>query len=116
MAKVSDNMLPVKISKSSIPDKVYHGHKTVGASIVQFDEVAPKLVFGLVLRTPGRDDPVTNSAPIWVGGSNVTADSDPGTGGFPLVPGASLSLSVEDAKHLYFISTVADQSIMWIGN
>lgn len=109
-------MLPVKVSKSSVPNKVYNGHVTVGTAIVQFSAIMPKLVFGLVLRTPGRDDPVTNTAPIWVGGSNVTADSDIDTGGFPLLPGASLSLSVEDAEHLYFISTVADQSIMWIGN
>lgn len=108
-------MLPVKISKTSIPDKVYHGHITVGTSRVQLTEIVSKLTTGMILRTPGVTDSVPNTDEVWIGGSNVTADAHESTGGFPLLPGASITINLEDARYLYFISTAANQDIAWIG-
>jgi len=108
-------MLPVKVSKTTVPDRVYNGHLVVGLTRVQITEVKGNLTTGLIIRAPGGTDPVPNTATIWVGGSNVTADSDPTTGGFPLGPGASIVINVESADDLYFISTSADQDLAWIG-
>jgi hypothetical protein len=108
-------MLPTKIGKSSVTSKVSHGHTTVGTSRVQVVAEVSSLTTGLTLRAPGVSDPVPNTVAVWVGGSNVTANSDETTGGFPLLPGAAITFNVEDARHLYFISTAADQDLAWIG-
>jgi hypothetical protein len=107
-------MLPVKVSKSTVPNRVYHGHKVVGTTVVRLVPTSNDLTTGLLIRTPGVDDPVPNTAVVWVGGSNVTADSDEATGGFPLTPGGSLVINVEHVTDLHFISTAADQEIAWI--
>lgn len=107
-------MQPVKISKSSVPSKVRHGHKVVGTSAVQLVPVSGRLTTGLLLRAPGGDDPVSNTAPIWIGNANVTADSDVTTGGFPIPPGGSLTINVDAVTELYLVSTAVSQDIAWI--
>jgi len=92
-----------------------NGHKTVGTSAVQLTPQSFKAEKGILIRSPGADDPTPNTAVVWVAQTpNVTADST-GSGGYPLAPGESVSLPVNDPSKLYVISTAADQTIAWMG-
>lgn len=62
--------------------------------------------FGVVLRA----DPA-NTEPIYVGGSNVTAETEPTTDGMPLYPGESLSLQIGDPHKLYAIAPTTTQYV-----
>lgn len=88
----------------------YYGQKLVGAGVVQIMSIDPKFVKGIVLRAAGDNDPVPNTAPIWVGGPTVATNT-----GMPLAPGETLSLPLERGGDLYAISTTANQSIAWLG-
>lgn len=87
----------------------------VGTSAVKVNPIGFKFIKGILLRTPGTTDPSPNTAPIWIGGANVTADQAVETGGFPLVPGASLNIPSEFLSGLYAISTSASQVLTWVG-
>jgi hypothetical protein len=67
-----------------------------------------------LIRAPGADDPVPNLHAVWIGRSNVTADSNPGTGGFPLTPGCSIVLPC-DPGAIFITSDIDDQEVAWIG-
>jgi len=94
---------------------VQNRHVVVGATAVLVNPLGFKFVKGFLLRTPGVGDPTPNTAPIWLGNANVTADSAVETGGFPLIPGASIYIPSEFADGLYAISTAASQDLVWLG-
>jgi hypothetical protein len=99
------------IVKEAINELVTTYHVVVGVTAVLINPLKFQFQKGILLRTPESTDPVPNDAPVWIGSVKVTADSDTGTGGFPLIPGASLFIPVEFAKGLYVISTDADQDL-----
>jgi hypothetical protein len=103
------------IIKEAIDAPVKNYHLVVGVTAVEINPLGFQFQKGILLRTPESTDPVPNDAPIWIGSAQVTADSDTETGGFPLIPGASLFIPVEFVKGLYAISTLADQDIALIG-
>jgi len=92
---------------------LYHGHVVVSVTAISLCGSFPTKR-GVMLRTPGPEDPVPNTVPVWVGRSTVTADSA-ATGGFPLKPGASLFMPVDDPSGIFVISTTGGQDIAWIG-
>jgi len=109
-------MLPVKVAQSTVDGKIRHGHKTVGASAVALSGISVSVKRGVLIRAPGGNDPVPNTATVWIGGgSHVTADSDTDTGGFPLIPGATVVIDTDDVAKIYAISTAAGQDLAWIG-
>lgn len=57
---------------------------------------------------------ITNSGIVYVGPSGVTADSADATDGFPLYPGDSLFLPVENANLVYVIASTNNQKARWI--
>jgi hypothetical protein len=92
------------------------GHTVVGVTAVRLTALTITLKRGVLLRAPGPNDPTPNSAAIWIGTTqNVTADSDPGSGGMPLIPGATLLVPAETLNDLWVISTAGSQDIAWIG-
>lgn len=105
----------VDVSKDSVASWEV-GHKSVGTSHVQlFPTISVSNVYkGVMIRTPGSSDPAANSAPIWIGKDNVTADSTPGTGGFPLIPGATIVIPLEIVDQIYAISTAASQDLAYM--
>jgi hypothetical protein len=110
-----NNMWPVQIAKDAVA-KLFQGHTTVGANIVQISSVSIPLKRGVILRTPGASDTVPNSDVVWISPrSNVTANSAAATDGFPLVPGASITLEIDDVSKLYAVSESASQDVAWIG-
>lgn len=104
----------MEITKETV-EQVAHGHTVVGTSPVQLSTLQLRPLKGVLLRCPGESDPSGNSAPIWVGNSTkVSADSDPGTGGMPILPGSSMFIPIDDVRKLYVVSTGVDQDIAWM--
>lgn len=57
---------------------------------------------------------VANTGILYIGGSTVTADTSDSTDGFPLYPGDSLFLPVNNANLVYAIASVNNQKLRWI--
>ncbi len=89
--------------QESIDAIVNNRNVTIGATAVKIDTIGFRFIKGILLRTPGPNDPVPNAATVWIGSSLVTADMAIETGGFPLPPGASIFLPVEFLSGLYGI-------------
>jgi hypothetical protein len=71
---------------------------------------------GVLLHAPGPGDPRgANTDVVYIGGAQVTADRNAGTGGIPLLPGASLEIPIEDPQNLYGVSATAGQDVAWLG-
>lgn len=95
--------------------EVQNRNVLVGTTAVKINPFEFRFVKGILLRTPGTQDPTPNIAPVWIGSSIVTADLDIETGGFALIPGSAVYLPVEFLTKLYAISTQASQYISWLG-
>ena len=87
----------------------------MGVAAAKINPLGFQFQKGILLRTPESTDPVPNDAPVWLGTAQVTPDSVADTGGFPLIPGASLFVPLEFATDLYAISTLADQDLAVMG-
>jgi hypothetical protein len=107
--------MTIELRETKKTAELRNGHQVVGVAAVQLTPQSFQAEKGILLRVPGDSDTVPNTAPVWVAQTpNVTSDSVE-TGGFPLAPGESISLPVNDPSKLYVISTAADQTIAWMG-
>ena len=98
-------MRSTQIDKETIASKtVKYGSLATGgtAAIIAANYFTFKA--GVIISAP-----VANTASIFFGDSAVTTGT-----GFPLRPGESLKVPVEELKNLYVIS-VAAQNLNWIG-
>lgn len=104
----------MEVTKETVND-LFHGHVVVGVTrvkvvILEFQG----MLKGVLLRASGSGDLPPNTAPIWIGGNGVTADSATTTGGMSLPPGESMFVPMEKIHKLYAISTAADQDLAWM--
>jgi hypothetical protein len=104
-----------EIKETSPTNEMHHGHKAVGATAVKLTPLEFTFNRGIRIRAPGANDPVANTLAVWVGDSGVTADSVEGSGGYPLAPGESVLLQVDDPTKIYVISTAGGQDVSWVG-
>ena len=105
----------IEVRETSPAGELKHGHTAVGTTAAQLTNLSFKLDRGLLVRAPGPDDPVPNTAVVWVGRKGVTADSNTGLGGMPIPPGQSLVLPVDDPSLVWAVSTAAGQDLAWMG-
>jgi len=104
-------MSPVHIGKETVRSAdLDHGHLVVGVAAAQLFSRDLRVKYGVLLYAAPE-----NSANIWIGKSGVTADNNAVTGGFPLIPGSSIILPIEDMVNIYGISTAATQDLTWLG-
>jgi hypothetical protein len=108
-------MTMFEVKETSPASNLCHGHVVVGPTPVPLTALDFKLCRGILLRAPGAGDLVPNTDIIYIGRACVTADSNPGTGGMPLLPGAVLELPLEDPSQLYAVSLSAAQDLAWMG-
>jgi len=107
--------MPIELRETRQTLELRNGHKAVGQTAVQLTPQSFQAEKGILIRVPGDTDAVPNTAPVWVAQNpGVTADSTD-SGGFPLAPGESISLPVNNPSKLYVISTAASQTIAWMG-
>lgn len=96
-------------NKDTVRDPVRQGHGAVGTGATPLTDNVTQFVKGVVLKAAEA-----NTAPIYLGGYNVTADAAESSGGFPLAAGETLFLAIEDLNRLYAVSTAAAQDVAWI--
>ena len=87
-----------------------HGWRTVGTSRSQLfsaPEFAP--LKGVLVRADAA-----NTADVYLGKSDVTADQNDDTGGFPVPAGGAVNVPIHVAEQLYAISTAASQKISFL--
>lgn len=96
----------MNIEVSSTKNRPQTAVVTVGTSVV----TSPAFV-GLV-RGINLKAPVSNSNAILIGNVNLSGND---ANWFPLAPGDSLFLAVENSSQLSFKSTAASQSVYMIG-
>jgi len=92
-----------------------HGHTVVGTVAVPLTPLSLSCNRGVLVRAAGAGDPVSNTDLVWVGRKAVTAGSNVGTGGVPILPGASIVLPVDDPSLVYVVSLSEGQDVSWLG-
>ena len=53
----------------------------------------------------------SGSVTVYIGGSDVTADTTAGTGGYPLAPGGELAVTVNEGEIVYGRVAASTQSV-----
>lgn len=102
-------------NETSAAADLIHGHTAVGVTTVPLTTLSLKCVRGLLLRAPGPGEDDANTDVVYCGRAAVTADADTNTGGFPILPGSTLFLPVDDPSKVYVVSPSASQSLAWMG-
>lgn len=104
----------MEITKEAVRE-LHHGHVMAGVTRAKLTELGFTGYKGVLIRCPGVSDPGEgNDATVWVGGPGVTANSDTGTGGMPVNPGASLFVPLDQPNLIWVISTQASQDVAWM--
>lgn len=103
----------MEITKESVRE-FWHGHTDVDMTRKRLTELDFLSNKGVLLRCPGTDEDPTNSEPVYVGGNGVTADSSPGTGGLPIMPGDAIFIPIDKPMLLWVVSSADDQDIAWM--
>lgn len=87
------------------------GRKTVGTSAVRLlPDSAPTTGQGVQIHAD-----VDNAGVIYVGSrSNITADSDDDTDGFPIKADQDILIKIRNLAQVYVIASQASQKLWWI--
>ena len=104
-----------EVKETSPSSELRHGHAVVGTSPAPLTTLSMKFVRGILLRAPGPDDLTPNTDVVYIGCKSVTADSNAGTGGMPILPGSAIELPVEDPSQVYAVSLSPGQDLAWMG-
>ena len=95
------------------------GHTVVGTVAVPLTKSTlgvggQGLYRGILVRAAGAGENTPNTDIVYIGRCGVTADNALDTGGFPLLPGASIQLPCDDASKIYAVSPSASQDVAWL--
>ncbi len=111
----------MEITRETSPSNfLKHGHTAVAQTAVPLVPVDYSAQYGvatyrgILVRAAGAGEDTPNDDIVYVGGPGVTADNNAGTGGFPLLPGASLILPVDNPFKVYAISPSGTQDLAWV--
>lgn len=88
----------------------HHGHTSVGTSAIRVVPQDLDLKKGLQIKSAAG-----NTGVVYLGRSNVTANSNAQTGGYPLQPGESIAIPIDEAKQIYVIASQVSQDVAWMG-
>ncbi len=103
-----------EVKETSPARDLKNGHTVIGPTAAPVTPNSVELVRGLLLRAPGPNDPTPNTDVIYIGLSQVTADTS-ATGGMPLLPGGVLELPVDDPSVIFAVSQSPNQDLAWMG-
>lgn len=96
---------------SAVSSTLDHGSNLdIDTSAEQITSTSFACKFGVTLKAAA-----TNTGTLYIGdSSSVTAGTTGSTDGFPLEPGESVTLPVNNPNLLYAIASVANQKIFWV--
>ena len=90
---------------SAVPIFLTGRKSSIGTTAVQMTTESTKADRGIQITASAG-----NSATIYVGLNNVTADSADATDGFPLAAGEAILVPIRDAKLIYVIASAGTNS------
>lgn len=86
------------------------GRKTIGGTAVRLYTGELKAIEGILIKTDS-----SNSGTVYISNrSDVTADSDDTTDGFPLAANESVVVPVRNPNELWIVGSAAGQKIWWL--
>lgn len=87
-----------------------HGAKSsIGVTAVQITATSIEAQKGVLIKAD-----TNNSGIVYIGNSDVTAGSADATDGFPLQPGESVQVEIDNVNRIYAIGSAAGQKVFWI--
>lgn len=104
---VTSGKLSAKISEIVKPSKVASASKKITSTVAQLDSNV-SLRVGITVKAHS-----TNTANVYVGGSNLVSNS---TDGYPLEPGESIYIECSNVNAVYARATEGTQDISYIGS
>jgi hypothetical protein len=104
---VSGNEIQADILTAVAADFEHGSNRDVDTAAEQLPNQVAK--YGVTIKAARN-----NTANIYVGKSDVTADTTDATDGFELVPGESLFLPVSNANLIYVIAAAVNQKVFWV--
>jgi hypothetical protein len=94
---------------SSVSSTLDHGSNLdIDTSAEQITTTSFAAKFGVTVKSA-----VDNTDTVYIGNSDVTAGTTAATDGFPLEPGESITLPVNNPNLLYAIGAAANQKVFW---
>jgi len=87
-----------------------HGRNSdIDTTAEQLTTTSVPTVRGVVVKAAN-----SNTGTIFVGNSDVTADSADATDGFELGAGESVTIEIDNANKVYVIASAVNQTVYWI--
>ncbi len=94
---------------SSVSSTLDHGSNLdIDTTAEQITTTSFASKFGVTVKAAAD-----NTGTVYIGNSDVTAGTTAGTDGFPLEPGESITLPVNNSNLLYAIGSAANQKVFW---
>lgn len=94
---------------SSVSATLDHGSNLdIDTTAEQITTTSFSAKFGVTVKSA-----VDNTDTVYIGNSDVTAGTTAATDGFPLEPGESITLPVNNSNLLYAIGAAANQKVFW---
>ena len=94
---------------SAVSSSFDHGSNLdIDTSAEQITSTSFACKFGVTVKSA-----VDNTDTVYIGNSDVTAGTTAATDGFPLEPGESITLPVNNSNLLYAIGAAANQKVFW---
>jgi len=94
---------------SSVSATLDHGSNLdIDTTAEQITTTSFAAKFGVTVKSA-----VDNTGTVYIGNSDVTAGTTAATDGFPLEPGESITLPVNNSNLLYAIGAAANQKVFW---
>ena len=94
---------------SAVSSSFDHGSNLdIDTSAEQITSTSFACKFGVTVKSA-----VDNTDTVYIGNSDVTAGTTAATDGFPLEPGESITLPVNNSNLLYAIGATANQKVFW---
>ena len=97
---------------SQAVDQLDHGRNSdIDAAAEQITTVSMPAINGVLVKAANG-----NTGTIFLGNSDVTADSVDATDGFELAAGESVFIEIDNANKIYAFASVANQGVYFIAS
>ncbi len=103
----------VDINKETVND-LYHGSVDVSTTPTLLADFLSDAYKGVIIRAPSSQDPLPNSACVWVGGPSMTPGTGAATDGMGVAPGESLTIPIADLSKIYVVAAITGQRVQWL--
>lgn len=106
--RLANGTISAKISEITKPTILYSGSKDITTTSSLIVTTSTKIKSGVHLKAP-----ISNTATIYIGSGTLSSTA---SGGFPLEPGESLYLEIDNLNKIYVVAATTGQKINYIAS